>query len=216
MKTNKKVVAFVVGMGLVAGSGYASIISTTGVITEVAKSQNFRQLYSETEVFVCQEQSGFVLASDLALNITASGSYINGTSLTPGTVNAGTIVNSYIIHLNHDSSDLLQYIDAGTISFENEILGFITVGTDLLASDPIVGDLPGSLYLANTRRRFMDGENIDAITLSSDKKSLDLDAIAVSSYMDEIRVITIPEPSTLLLTGMLGGGILFIRRRFMN
>ena len=216
MKTNKKVVAFVVGMGLVAGSGYASIISTTGVITEIAKSQNFRVLYSETEIFVCQEQSDFVLLEDLALNITESGSYTKDIPLTPGTIAAGTRVNSYIVHLDHDPDDLLQYMNAGTISFENEILGFITVGADLIASDPIVGD-SGSFYHANARRRFMEVEGTDAITLSPDKKSLDLDAIAVSTYMDEIRVITaIPEPSTFLLMGMLGGGMLFIRRKFRN
>src|SRR4051794_21610216 len=84
-----------------SGASMASIAGVAGgidVLATAPPSVKLGQLTSNTVIFAFTEQTGLTLPSDVAANITAPGTYDSAASLTPGTVVAGTVVDSYLLH----------------------------------------------------------------------------------------------------------------------
>ena len=85
---------------------------------------------SNTDIFVFDEKQDLTLTSDVYVDITKAGTYNDAGDLTPGTIPAGTLVNSYLIHVDPvgTASSLFKY--DGSITFSNKILGVIVNNID--------------------------------------------------------------------------------------
>ena len=127
-----------------------------------------------------------------------------------GSVSAGTVVNSYMVHFDPLGAASSPIWEAkGTITFSEDVLGLIYATNDtstyglLTASDVAVG-LGSGYYNANTLHRKLEipqATYLDvAQVISSNTVSANL---FTNSSMDEVRIITrgvpIPAPGALLM-----------------
>lgn len=112
-------------------------------------SQDFSEnaLQSNTQIYVFQERSNYVLPSDVTVDATSPGTY----SSDPGTatITAGTSVNAYIVHMDVTQQTTHGSIggnpSAGGITFDYPIIGVIGMAANLDATDSVLGD-PDSTY----------------------------------------------------------------------
>src|SRR4051812_41013073 len=82
---------------LSSGTATGAIDNVTGAIQllpTAPPSVMPTALESATNMFAFNEQQHVTLTSAVDVNITQPGTYTNGTPLTPGTIAAGTLVNS--------------------------------------------------------------------------------------------------------------------------
>ena len=218
-------------VGLVwSNSGFASIISTTGAITQVSAPASLANgaFESSTNIRAIDEQQNVSLSGLLRMDvdgtpgITYLGTSNLGHSQFPNpspTFSAGTVVNSHILHMdlagNNPAWMALSWII--TCGLNERIVGLIfsnQVSTSnglpaayLNASDPLVG-FTTTTYDPGAGRRSIRGETTDQATISvtPDRRTLTVTMGVGGNNLDEIRVITqtIPEPSTyLVFTGLI-------------
>ena len=161
-----------------------------------------------TRVF--QEQSGLVLGEDLHVDITAFGRVDDTSDMTPGTIDAGTRVDSWFVHQDVVGPRGNLFLK-GSITFDQEILGVIVNRESLLNSDGPLGN-PGTVYPLGLFPRGLDfGQDSEKIKVSADRHTLKFN-LYTTTVMDQIRVITaaapVPAPAaaTLLLGGLLTRG----------
>jgi hypothetical protein len=164
---------------------------------------------SDEMVFAFPEMQGVMLGSDVDVNITLPGTYAYSTGHSPGAIAAGTQVNSYLLHTDRATNDVISYY-GGSVTFEQQILGVIISDSFLDLTDGLLGlDIVYPTLLqyrgAAEGPQSKDVGISDFITLSGDLKTLTLD-IGVGGWMDQVRVVTavgaVPEPSTGVLLGL--------------
>ena len=163
---------------------------------------------SNTDAYIWSERTALVLPSAVSVELTAPGTANsgNGYSPSPGTIAAGTLVDTYLIHSDPTGSAQHNYV--GTVTFDAPILGIIDLTRHLANTDSILGN-PGTTYPgASTDRGLENPDNVKWV--SSNELSINF---TTSTYVDEIRVLTafVPEPSTAILavvgvTAMVGFG----------
>src|SRR3954447_17915839 len=135
----RKATALVVGLvaALVpAGVANASIVATGGatVLISPPPSVNFNQLESDTQQFAFDEQQHVTLATGLPVDITVPGTYDDEADLTPGTIPAGTVVNSQFVHCDNATQKVHQQIE-GFVQTDTDILGIAVLAPALDATD---------------------------------------------------------------------------------
>lgn len=200
-------------------ASHAAIINhdaTITVITPPASVQN-HAIVSDTEISLFAEKLGFILPQDLNFNITAPTTAPADASLgtTPGTVPAGTVVDSYYVHFQSVSGTVLDpVLISGSITFDHDVLGIAIFNQAIDDSDPILG-VATTLYATGGGRSLEitpggivgDGPN-DRITLSADRRTVFLD-IGNTGGGDQLRIVTasIPEPSTWALMAIAAAGL---------
>jgi len=205
-----------------AGSSLASIVSVTGGISVIGAPVSVApgQLESSTNAWAFDERQSFELSSDLMVD------RLIGTA-SAGSINSGTVVNSYFIHADPvgsgtDSSDVVNI--SGTVTFDTAILGLIWTGQEcnncpvspmyLDASDYL--GAVGTIYPTGSLGRGYEVEDFYAINgtqdfvISDDGFSLTtLSSAAQPLFSDQLRVITaaspvpLPLPVWLFLSGLL-------------
>ena len=190
------------------GLAHAAIDSTTGAAVKVAAPASVVEnaYESDTEIRAFDERQAVTLEAPLAVDITDPGTYDGSGPLTPGTIPAGTVVDSHLLHADPIGSPDPQtpVTFQGGVTFTGEILGVIVVDTPaaphLMDSD-ILG-ATGTAYPTDPGGRGLEladqggGDSIvvaDAHTLS---------VTLVMHRYDEIRVITraVPPPTTTTTT----------------
>ncbi|HEY3240645.1 MAG TPA: hypothetical protein VGL92_13830, partial [Acidimicrobiia bacterium] len=126
------------------GSAGAQLAGTGGGVVKVAApSSVLEDAYeSETEIRAFDEGQGVTLAAPLAVDITVPGDYAAVDDLTPGTIPAGTRVNSHLLHADPvGSPDPLEpVLVAGAVTFDTKILGVIILNT---IADPNLNNSDG-------------------------------------------------------------------------
>lgn len=138
--------------------------------------------------------------------------------MTPGTIAAGTRVNSYLLHFD---TELEQSVQAsGSVTFDESILGLAVLPATLLGSDGLTG-LAGVMYPQGDQRGFEleqtgEGGGLDSVTLSTDRRTVSFD-LRNGTRVDQVRVITaVPEPAAIVLFAI-GAGVFTVgRRRYVS
>jgi hypothetical protein len=192
-------------------SAHAGIVSVTGngtLIDAPASVATNVGLESNSTAFVFSEQSGFTLSSPATVDITASGSYPTAASLTPGSIAAGTVVDSTYFHFDPvGTNDSLRY--NVTIEFNADILGLAILDGTLTGTDFL--GAPGTTYVANNRGLELNRQDLVSVA----GRTVTITGLA-STASDDFRIITsaVPEPGSLALVGLaLTGAALASRRR---
>ncbi len=154
-------------------------------VVSAPASVALNQTESTTRIRLFDEQSGVMLASDLAVDAAAPGFIDTPAALTGGTIAAGTTVSSALIHFDAGANTILS----GSYDFGRPIAGIIVQSANLDASDATLGaaattyPAPG----ADATRGVELGAN-ESIQFGSDGQSLwfSLDS---AGDVDEIRVV---------------------------
>lgn len=160
------------------------------------------------------ERLNYSLPEDLALNLTEPGNYrmlgaraveayysevsvekqarekIVESTIVQGHVSQGTVVNSYLVHLD---SPVALHQAKGRVRFKNRILGVIVSGPDLNRSDAILGNVD-TVYESSHGRRT---EN-DLVRISSDRHQVFLN-FEVVGFIDQVRIVVEAERDELEL-----------------
>jgi uncharacterized repeat protein (TIGR01451 family) len=182
----------------------ALISGTTGSqvtrLTTPPLSVRLNALQSPTQVYAFDEAQNVTLASPVAVDATAAGTYStfpNGSA----TIAKNTVVDSHLIHSDITASNYTIH-RTGSVTFGGDILGVVASTARLVASDTSLG-IPGTLYertttnpsYAATQYRGLESSNnsesgsvgSDKFTITGRTVSFDLNTL----IMDEIRVITV-------------------------
>lgn len=197
-------------------SAAEAAVSTTGSMTQetTVQSDYSRNQRNSDSLLWFKEQDKITLSSNLAVDITQPGSYSG--PLTSGTIAAGTgQISSYIVHFDPtDSGTTLRA--TGTMTFLGEtVVGIIVKSNSLIASDSKVGHPSVSTWDTSSIRgpeRSAVGGAGGWIILSADYSQVTISFIE-NAGIDEIRIITTPEPGTFLLLGVGLAGLGFVGHR---
>ena len=202
LKYFQSFLALTIAMVLVTGfasPAFAAIASTSGDAMEIANPANVGQGFSEDDdkIQVFQEKENHELTGDVDVDNTADGSFGNGNEgVTPGTLGAGTVVNSYLVHIDivGDNPGCCTTFD-GSVTFENDIIGVIIFTDSLAASDAELGH-DTTTYPGAQTNRGLDWTLSDDDDFTISGNTLTIDKFDVGNWADNVRVITqgeIPE-----------------------
>lgn len=210
-RTRPALTAAVLSAALLLGGGgwaQAAIGSTSGAAVKVAAPPSVLEnaYESDTEIRAFDERQDATLAAPLVVDITAPGTYDGSGPLTPGTIPAGTIVDSHLLHADAVGSPDPQtpVTFKGGVTFTGEILGVIVVDTPAAPhlNDSDTLGAAGTTYPTDPGGRGLeltDHAGSDSIVVA-DAHTVSL-TLVLHRY-DEIRVITrsIPPPTTTTTT----------------
>ena len=197
---------------LLPGIVKADTVSVSGQATLVSPPSSVEgQSGSISLVFV---EESVVLASAIAVNASAPGTYASLASLTGGTIAAGTDVTSYYLHSLGPNQG--GNVFAGSITFSTPILGVEALVPGLLATNSVLGVPSTAYFSSNQAQGFELGTQIDSFTISPDGRTLTY-TNETFGFPDDLRIITaaatatpIPEPSSAELLGIGMVCVLFI------
>ncbi|MEM9346946.1 MAG: sulfatase-like hydrolase/transferase [Planctomycetota bacterium] len=198
------------------GDYRTGISSVNGAVIDADSPGVFTQgAYESAQPIVVVERQLATLRSDLSIDADGSASTYNALNLPSGGIlDAGTVVDSFLIHLDVEDLTTAQ----GSVQFENDIVALILSRDNLNDSDFLsFGDV--EFDTTDNRRTLFDGENGDVITVGEDGRTITFNLVVGPGGMDQIRVLTladlqlipVPEPGSLSLLGL--GGLLMLRRR---
>ncbi len=202
--------------GIVSISGQMELLSPAppSVYSGMLESNEFIRVYSE--------RSNVTLSSALTVNVVHPGVTTTyqpqppAGGVNPGTLAAGTVVNTYFAHFDPIGEDMPGTVSlTGSLTLSEDILGLMVFKDGLNVTDLAFG-APGTIYGADplhpNRGLEANGGNgpPDTITLSGDFHTLTIDLVFAGTGIDEIRVFATPEPHSLAIA--LLGGLLFLRR----
>lgn len=191
------VLAVVATLAAVAvGSGSAAIIATGGAVQQIAPppSVDFGALESDTTIFAFEERQCVTLTSDLAVDITTTGTFDEESDLTPGVIPAGTRVSTAFLHADPVGTDPPPILLEGSVTKSTDILGLIVLSRTLDASDSL--GAPGTIYPTGRFGRGLEltAEQADQITLSADRRTVEL-RVQTRLHVDQVRIIEACPPT---------------------
>ena len=199
-------------------SARAGILSTTGAAHAVSSSPfDVRQdeWESNTRARVFQESFGVSFKQDIEVDFVDPGHYRNRPQLGQGVIEGGVVMNSYLLH--QDNKSAAQRRLAGSILFDEEIIGVIVKKTRLQNSDGLLGDGKTTYEPTLDLGRGLEmSRGHDSIRISNSRRRLTFNLVTTDA-MDEIRIITravaVPAPGALALLGLAGLTAIGRRRR---
>ena len=145
-------------------------------------------LEADDVVSIAVERQNVKLGADLAVDANSPGTFT-----APGagaTINAGTIVNSHIVHFDGATPG---NVVTGSITFDTAILGIIWNDAGLDGTDALLGNAATTYPPAMTAGRGLFDGN-DSITISPDGKTLTF-SLEDAGVLDQFRVLTAPDPN---------------------
>jgi hypothetical protein len=211
--------AAIIAAGLAATTANAGIVNYSntkqGVVWLPANADLTGSPYEDDlQAFAFTEKWNYTLTSSVGYNAHTPNGYFNGVPLTPGTLQSGTIVNSYLIHFNPEDATP-QKSTAGWIEFDGPIY-VICEKSDLDATDPVAMlGTPGVKYAGVFSDREWDMSTSDYFIITQQGNGnwrLDYSGNA-STGIDQMRIVEtiVPAPGSLALLSL--GGFFAARRR---
>lgn len=216
MDTLSRASAVVTLVALAASHASASIVSTSGQATLIARPGD-AQLHNltGTNTYVWNEAQNVTVSSPVTIDASTPGFYGSSLSFAFSNIPLGTVVSSQFVHFDPPTSGTAD----GSITLDGDIVGVIawnrTGFGHLDASDAMFG--MGTVFSAGIDRRGVfdvgdgTGGGEDFFTISADRRTLSFH-LQVTNPFDEVRVLTmVPAPSVgvvLAIAGMSG-----LRRR---
>ena len=189
-----------------------------------------KRVESDTDIFVLPEGYAVTLKDEIAVDISKPGNYKSKTELTPGSIESGRRVKSYLLQFNPVSATKnssgrpfggpgknraaqrgpknrdgikrpprsIQRI-VGQITFDQPVLGLIVLGDQLHATDGLFSNRAGRGPQMG-RSLELEGMRIsDRVSLSEDRRTVELDLAAIGKLSDHVRVIVDrPLPGTTI------------------
>ena len=220
-KTAVVSISFLVLFGWILTSAHAA---TTTFLSSPPGSVQEGQLQADDTIFWFKEGT-FTLMSPVHVDITTTGSYTEGSTLTGGNIATGTTVNSYFLHFDPTGQPSDGKIAIGTFSFPNPILGIIVLDASLDATDTLLG-ASGTIYPTGEKWRGLEvgpGVDVDSPdTIIYDADYWNVGAITEVIFakgvgIDQVRAITaVPIPTSFFLLGCGLIGLVGLRRKIRN
>jgi hypothetical protein len=192
--------------GLVAKS---AIVSTSGSVMLISPpaSVGFQQLEDDAAAKVFAEQINLSLASSIDVEVTAVGLVDDANDLTPGSIPAGTRVDSYLLHADKIGGGAPIHTYGGSVTFDRPILGVIVTGSGLSATDGVLASASTTYDPIGMFRGF-DGPSFspsspavgDSVEISPDFLTATI-VLRTETFYDQIRIITaaVPEPTSWMV-----------------
>jgi hypothetical protein len=201
---------------LASGAAHAGIVGSTANVqdlgTSVPTDLTTGAVESTEFISVFTEQQDLTLTEDLYVDLMGPGYFDHESQFwNPGTIDAGTNIDVYLLHLDNDETLAPVTILTGTMTFDKPIVGVLWESTTLHATDDMLG-VPGVEYSDANRRGLELGSDNDWLDISPDGMSVTVN-MRVPAGMDELRVITsqpLPAPGAL---AVLAGGLFASGRR---
>jgi len=192
------------------------IVSGDVALTPVPLSLASRAFENDDSIALVEEKIGFSLPGNLSIDVDGTpGTYDELADLTGGSLSAGTVVNSYILHFDPVGFASPAISRSGSVTFlQGSIIALFLTSRSLATSD-ILG-ATGTTYGGSSRGFELPAGSVvsDQVTISPDRRTVTVNFAATSQY-DELRVLTnIPEPSSVVLASLLTVWCLTSRRRF--
>jgi hypothetical protein len=138
--------------------------------------------------FVYDERQSVTLPSVLALDAHGDGAYDFPSDLNGGSLPAGTIVDSHLVHADDVPNSGSEVITDGVLTFDTPVLGVITSDGNLLASD-FLGD-PGTTFAASLRAADIAKPALDTVSVAGNTVTVHF---LTRAAIDEVRVITLAD-----------------------
>lgn len=187
-KASKLAFAVIAALTTTANAG---ITSTSGAAQAISPPPSViaGDWESDTVISVFSERQKVSLTSSVLTDISVPGTYgPDNFANTPGTLPAGTSVNTYFVHYDKvGGSD--QIVDAdGSVTFAEEILGLLITAKTLNATHAMLG-VAGTDYPAGGLQGIELANDLNFLTLTNNRRTLQFN-LAVTCCVDTIRVIT--------------------------
>ena len=159
---------------------------------EVHKFEN------DNRIAIFEERSGIVLERDLQVDVQQAGTADRFGGKPVGKIQAGTSIDSYMIHYDPVGSPERPVYTSATFVFDRPILGLIVTNQQLKKSQGML-KAPGLRYPAQGQinvgleglefMKLPEGQKLDYVVLSDDRKSLTV-RLVTNKQIDLLRVIT--------------------------
>jgi len=166
------------------------------------------------------ELQGVTLSSDLTVNTLVTGAVTVSGAIAPttATIPAGTVVNSHFVEYDRaDGSGGGNVTDTMTFGPLEQVIALIWADVQLDASDAVLG-LPvvAVNYPTGTtgRRMIENPEGTDTVSVSADRRTVDITMQVGDVNLDNLRIITtvVPEPSSFVIVGLMAVGLFGLSR----
>mgnify|MGYP003329743953 CR=1 FL=1 len=199
-----------------AHANAATVTLQNAILLTGAQNLTSGALTSNTNAFLIQERSRFLLPSEITLDTLTNG--ITYSTFWPGTSStlpAGTLVDVWLFHVQRSGFSLGNL--TSTIDFGAPILGYAGrslcgLGGACLSSTDAFGN-PGSVYSAGVLRGLELLIGNDTI-LQNSNSAVTISAVTNAFLLDEVRIFTVsnPEPGTIVMMGVAFGVLAAVRR----
>jgi len=180
----------VIALAALTTTASATISSTSGQIVKIASppSVDFGALESDTTMYAFDEQQSVTLSQPLSVDITTPGTYDDTSDLTPGTIPAGTVVNSQFVNADHVGTKFPAVVLDGAITTDTDILGIVILSNGLNHSDFL--GAPGTVYPTGDFGRGLNLDDQDDFVVEQiDKRTVEIHS-QVRIHTDQVRIIT--------------------------
>jgi prepilin-type N-terminal cleavage/methylation domain-containing protein/prepilin-type processing-associated H-X9-DG protein len=140
------------------------------------------------QVLLFPEQQNLLLPAQVAVDLSKPGRMSNAGSLSPGSVPAGTPVDTYLLH--YDPVGANGQVSNVKVTFAGKILGVIVLTQGLRNTDEMLG-AQGTDYDKKAGARGME-PGAEIVTLADDMRTFTVDRLIVTGCMEEARILTEP------------------------
>lgn len=171
---------------------------------------------SSENIRVFAEKTALTVTAEVPVDFSQAGRIYQDTrDFTPSTIVPGTMVDSYLLHVDPTRQESYRY--RGSVTFAEEIIGIIVKWQGLKATTSVFG-LPETRYDARPGHGIEIGR--DKLDWGTDRRTLTFFGHA-SPRIDQVRVLTtpIPGPGSALMAVvglMIGLGLSTERHRHVK